>query len=216
MNALASTTSAIVIVTVVSEAGGHLVAVAVAAATAAAAAADRSAEDGTETANVSEIGPGLDLAIVIMTAGGMIAAETGVETVIGTIIVVVVVETPGLRPVDAHAVVDHVPMAETALESERDRDLGPDHTREDTRALDPEDADGHDLGAHRELDELRLPGVHLLLLILIVMSLQLATAASRLDAESGPQSVNRDHGFQILTGTCLCPSETLIVLGKQA
>lgn len=83
-----------------SEAGGQPVA--------AAAAVDPLAGDGIGIVNVSEIVPAQGLVNVIMTAGGMIAAETGVEIVI----VMSLAAALALRLIDAHVVVDHVPAFE--------------------------------------------------------------------------------------------------------
>ncbi|KAJ5975866.1 hypothetical protein N7481_009573 [Penicillium waksmanii] len=83
-----------------SEAGGQRVAAAV--------VADLLAGDGTGIVNVSEIVPAQDLVNVIMTAGGMIAAETEV----GIVTVMSLAAALAPRLIDAHVVVDHVPAFE--------------------------------------------------------------------------------------------------------
>ncbi|KAJ5082575.1 hypothetical protein N7532_011618 [Penicillium argentinense] len=99
-------TATSVIETVMNEAGGQAVAV----------AAD-------QLADVSEIDHALDLAIVIMTAGGMIAVETEVEKEIMTVMIIALaaVDIPNPRPVDVHGLVVET-VTEIATSHARARD----------------------------------------------------------------------------------------------
>lgn len=187
--------TATVTVTAMSEAGGQLAVV----------VADPLV-DGTEIeiANVSEKGfdPGLEIAI--MTAGGMIAAE--IEIVSETIFDAVV-DIRALLPVGAHVAVGRALVVKTEVEGMSGQ----------SRDLDLEGADGHDLAELREPDDPHLFGVHRLgLLILTAMCLRPATAASPLDVGFGLRSVILELALERLIAICHHQSEKRNPLERQA